>query len=390
MFCGHPGRKATSRLGNSRETPSSKDTGWLQPPPTRVTTEAQEPPGEKTPMVPPPPDAAPAHPCVPPEPLLTQAPVLSRSAAGRLLQVPGDSLHWGFSPKHGGRAGAFLLPQQRPTPGRASQGTRHRGRGLVLLERGLLLGTRGPGQGLLGVLTVDQRHLPPDGSQAVVLLLAGRGCSGGGWDPALRRGRVRALWGGRGAHVVELREDAFTGKVVKDVPRLDRVHVVQVLGGTFSRHLWGRGSRRGGLVGLSPVWPRFSSCCSLQPRRVLPARPRLLLGRGRWGSLLHWQLPLRGAGAGARPRPLLTGTRPPVLAGPVLRAGRPGLLPPPLTGAPPVSGPLAAPLPRTAGPPGPLQAAGGRAPPPLRPGPRPPLLPPPALAVLVRGASRAA
>lgn len=247
---------------------------------------------------------------------LTWASVLGRGAPCRLLQVPGDSLHRGPGPQRGGVRGAVLPPH-----GGSPQGAGHAGFGRVRLEQGCLLGRLRPGRGLHSIFPVHQRHLPPDDGhgQAAVLRPAGRGPGGPGRHNALWGG-VRALRGGRGAHVIELHEDAVTREAVEHVPGLDRVPVVQVLGCTGGRHRGGQCGRRGVLVSLRPFWgglgPRQGQQSGWEP----PFGPRLLLGWGRWRGPLHRPLLLWGAG----PRPLLAGTRPPVLPGPALCTWGPG------------------------------------------------------------------
>lgn len=181
------------------------------------------------------PGTLPSHPGTPRSTLLTLASVLGQGAARRLLQVPGHSLHRGLGPQHRGLRGGLFLPH-----GQASQHARHRsGPGRIPLQQEQLLGTLGPGQGLHGIFTVHQRHLPSDDShgQAGVLVLAGGRDSRVEGEGSLWGG-VRALWGGWGAHVIQLHENAFPRKVFKDMSRLDGIPVIQVLGQTPNWHLW--------------------------------------------------------------------------------------------------------------------------------------------------------
>lgn len=180
--------------------------------------------------------------------LLTRASVLGQGAARRLLQVPGHSLHGGLGPQRRGLRGALLLPHSQ-TSRRARH---HSGPGRTPLEQEQPLGTLGPGQGLRCVFTVHWRRLPSDdshGRAGVLVLAGGRGGRVGG-EGSLRGG-VRALRGGWGAHVIQLHENAFPRKVFKDVPRLDGIPIIQVLGRTPRRHLWdSRGPWEG--LGLGP------------------------------------------------------------------------------------------------------------------------------------------
>lgn len=181
-----------------------------------------------------------------------QASVIGRGPALRLLEIPSDPLHQRLSSQQRVLRGAFLLPHRRPAWGLGSQGAGHCS-GLVrfLLERALLLGALGPRRGLSHVFPVDPGHLPPDDGhrQAGVVLGASWGHGGLGQEVTLRRG-VRALRGGRGAHIINLHEDGVTGKVLKEVPRLHRVAVVHILRWILGQHLrdWG------GLVNCGPFW----------------------------------------------------------------------------------------------------------------------------------------